>query len=143
MFDKMKQITPEIKQRIFALYWGQPIIWMSDKEPRHKHHVCAKTMKSTVFEHMRLGLKPLSSVTDEDLKDLATQVAGISPSEYASANMVAHKRYKQFIVSIKKEELELDVVDFLRSRGYALPAFGYSVDELVEAGVFKLREEQQ
>src|SRR5690606_19647492 len=98
----------------------------------HKHHVCAKTMKSTVFEHMRLGLKPLSSVTDEDLKDLATQVAGISPSEYASANMVAHKRYKQFIVSIKKEELELDVVDFLRSRGYALPAFGYSVDELVE-----------
>lgn len=33
------------------------------------------------------------------------------------------------------------IVDFLRSRGYALPAYGYSVDDLVEDGIYKIKTE--
>lgn len=33
-----------------------------------------------------------------------------------------------------------EVIDFLRSRGYALPAYGHSVDELINEGIFKLKE---
>jgi septum formation inhibitor-activating ATPase MinD len=32
----------------------------------------------------------------------------------------------------------IHVVDYLRSKGYAIPAFGYSIDGLVKEGVFQL-----
>lgn len=135
----MKQITPEIKAKIFALYWGQEImVWFYTGGEKAKSlcKVAGNHMKSYYIERGCLEVKPLSSITDEDAITL--------PNGY-------HKTRKELIdyyceyddaTAIRRFFADLKPVDYdhLRSLGYALPAFGYSVDELVEAGVFKLKE---
>lgn len=120
----MKQITPEIKARVFALYWGQKI-WTEKSNPKCLDVVDAyidfDPYDSDDFDDAVLLVKQLSSITDEDaieLNKMHNWTKGVHETKY----------WYQ------------DEADYLRSKGYALPAFGYSVDELVEAGVFKIKE---
>ena len=74
-----------------------------------------------------LQLKPLSKITDEDA---ISMYRGLERN-YESSN--------QFLEDYKSIGfLEQSEVDFLRSKGYAVPYMEYSVDELVKIGWVKL-----
>lgn len=123
----MKQLTPEINARVFALYFGQSVGLMF--MPPHIHMAGKPlTVYGPQFNALVekgysscLEVKPLSSITDEDAAEL-------NAMHNWTKGVHGTKHWYQ------------DEADFLRSKGYALPAFGYSVDELVEAGVFKIKE---
>ena len=74
-----------------------------------------------------LQLKSLSKITDEDA---ISMYRGLERN-YESAN--------QFLEDYKSIGfLEQSEVDFLRSKGYAVPFMGYSVDDLVKIGWVQL-----
>lgn len=144
----MKQITPEIKARVFALYWGQAII---NAEGLSK----LKRMDelNPIREGDFLEVKPLSAITDEDAKAIARRVW--TDEIVGKVQIDDVKRWIKGIfldgnlyswewdrVDDFTKDDEFFAIDYLRSKGYALPAFGFSVNELVEAGIFKLQEEK-
>ena len=141
----MKEITTEIRERIFALYWGQNVAY------HNTHHyltvgVRIDNILIPYSEKHHMLLTPLSAITDEHAIEVAEIVScwddGASPldvddvsewiDEVMSGNCATAADY------VSGEQI-LQLTDFLRSKGYALPAFGYSVDELVQAKIFKLK----
>jgi len=151
----MKQITPEIKARIFALYWGQRV-WMRPHTNGETGHLYINTdtvsAKRLNIHSDYLSLFSLSSITDEDAEVIAGRVW--TDESIKNGNRISDVKkwiegvfgsgtlysWEWDILDDFTKEDELFAVDYLRSQGYALPAFGYSVDDLVEAGVFKLKE---
>ena len=83
----------------------------------------------TITDISYLELKPLSSITDEAAIDLA-EILGWSRKDL----------YKRYIVRSHTlggllSQIELD---FLRSRGYALPWMSISVEQQIKFGWIKL-----
>lgn len=126
------QNTPENKARFFALYWGQKILLYSDG---HSDPFMVDYDFDLYIDKAYLELTPLSQISDED----ATIVVGIVKSKgMISSAMRDPKEY--CIRSIGKTLFEIsDVVDYLRSKGHALPFMGLSVDDLVSYGWVRLK----
>jgi len=87
-----------------------------------------------------LVLKPLSSIADEDIIEVA-KLNGWSED--------LGERYKERLLQFKidipcistpgyKHRYLPEIFDYLRSKGYALSWMGLSVEEMVEAGWIKL-----
>jgi hypothetical protein len=138
----------ETKVKIMALYYGQNVLrrqpktdllYMIDGQDLDLNQ------KGQGFNHL-IEVKPLSSIIDED----AIEVAKIMYPDYefnGQTDMIAQakdilllitKAFNGQRVYDLKEPMHL--VDYLRSKGYALPAYGFSVEQLVESGIFKLTE---
>lgn len=67
------------KQAFFAQYWGQQVIELHDAKGKINKHcdtVCARTMKSHAFEHMKLRLKSLVDILDKDAVEVAKMAFG-------------------------------------------------------------------
>jgi hypothetical protein len=108
------EINNENKARFFGLYFGQKIF-----ASRLNNAPLWGEVIDCVFEgeyDCPIELKPLSSISDEDLK-----------------------RMKLIMLPVNQPIKNIQV-DYLRSKGYALPWMGLSVDEMVEAGWIKLIE---
>ncbi|WP_312697095.1 hypothetical protein [Sphingobacterium mizutaii] len=125
----------ENKAKFFAQYWGQEVL--SDNICFNKLTVDIYKMSISRLEPSSLKLKPLSSITDED----AIEVAKIKfPTE-------SHKHFpdhgKHIIRNKNNRNVmeKMSIIDFLRSKSYALPYMGLSVEEMVEYGWIKLKEE--
>lgn len=119
-------MTPEIneqnKQRFFALYWGQ---WIMVRYNRNgASGIGESTMRNV--RNSYLLLTPLSMISDEDIDVLSW-----------GENRILTKR-QVFEVSIS-HSYHIKEIDFLRSRGYALPWMGLSVEKLVQSGWVKLK----
>lgn len=110
--------TLENKGKFFALYYGQVILshnsWLDNK--------AHKLLNPDNCEDWRLQLKPLESISDRDAKYL-----GFPYNNSATINY------------IKSIGVELKDADWLRSKSYALPWMGLSVQELIEYGWIKLK----
>lgn len=132
----MKQITPEIKQRIFALYWGQKVC--RAVYPHEGEHI-DKVGQWNIHHITNLELSPLSSITDEDAIEVMLN-GGRNTYKTNLETIIGRLKTIGYIDVDKWDYFPISVWDYLRSKGYALPAFGYSVDELVEVGVFKIKE---
>lgn len=131
----MKQITPEIRARVFALYWGQKVFTFPENDSWMVQKVCVSYMDGYGVKNRALILKPLSSITDEDVRIID------DPRWFTKQNVVTElSRFGGNCWNVFIDQLSPLSYDMLRSKGYALPAFGYSVDELVGAGVFKIKE---
>jgi len=107
-------INNENKAKFFALYWGQAVLW----EPFIGQNVFVDQhfswdLVGRAFYY--LNLKPLSQISDEDVEEGYWHL-------YA---------YHIPVSAIN--------IDYLRSKGYALPWMGLSVEELVDAGWVKLK----
>lgn len=103
--------TLENKAKFFAQYWGQKC---------GKNQYCNLSInKSNILNITHLELKPLSQISDENAKKL-----GFTNSRDFLAVGNKDNRYN---------------VDFLRSKGYALPYMDLSVEDLVEYGWVKLK----
>lgn len=88
---------------------------------------------STIWKiaNSRLILTSLSAITDEDAIEV-----GFNDKEHYALWVKAYGK-----LDSEKMLFEKPInVDFLRSRGYALPWMGLTVDELIAAGWVKLKE---
>ena len=115
----------DVKCRFFAQYYGTETFCGGD------NHIITNvewyTISDESYPNPHLKLKPLSKITDEDA---ILMYRGLERN-YESSN--------QFLEDYKSIGfLEQSEVDFLRSKGYAVPYMEYSVDELVKMGWVQL-----
>lgn len=142
------EINNENKAGFFGLHLGQMVEYpnMDGKPIRHKlvavgfeylHVNYKRRVKGCIGEELafsdngnhksnalnaKLNLKPLSSITDEDAREV-----GLSPTSFST--------YSDYLPPLSPKDF-----DYLRSRGYSLPFLGLSVKELISAGWVKLVE---
>jgi hypothetical protein len=121
-------MTVEAKARFFALYWGQEVL----KASVYTHEVSAAyNLKHKSFY---LSLKPLSSITGVDTFEIG-RILQVYPEDvvpWLNGDSVHEDFQSAFTFQ--------HAIDYLRSRGYALPFMGWSVEQMVEAGWIKLSE---
>lgn len=118
-----------------------------------------------VTEHTSLEFKPLSAITDEDALELATLMN--PPFGFSANSTVIKTKLKTTVINgnhsldigFKVDTLSKGFIlkyenkpqsmfanegiifcDFLRSKGYALPWMGLSVENLVEYGWIKIKD---
>ena len=112
-----------VKCRFFAQYWGTKTLYVGGVGLVE----IGKGGWNLKHPDFFLQLKSLSKITDEDA---ISMYRGLERN-YESAN--------QFLEDYKSIGfLEQSEVDFLRSKGYAVPFMGYSVDDLVKIGWVQL-----
>lgn len=92
------------------------------------------------FEKRYLLLKSISSITDEDAIEV-----GFLLSKLSRGFIQMHDGYKKSLIESAKKYMKFEiekssVVDYLRSKGYALPYMGLSVEKQIEYGWIKLIE---
>jgi len=121
-----------VREKIFALYSHAPKI--------------KAVPYSELFDAEGLDVRSLESLDENDLHHITELL-----SETDAGNMLDKKEevinmfepgsshfwdigYTPFIY--------LQIADFLRGRGFALPAFGYTIDQLVDLKVFRLSKAQ-
>jgi len=127
------------KVKFFAQYWGQKVFI---------NPVLSTDAVTNVYifdypepediEHEYLELKHISSITDEDASILAEDYdfyIGSDPLDQ-------FKTIIDFKQSITENNCyPIGFFDFLRSKGYALPWMGLSVENLEEYGWIKLKKQ--
>lgn len=135
----MKEISLETKQKIFALYWGQKVLMNKD----YGNGIMHVGFHNAAYDYSKihLYLTPLSDITDEDLEAISfnfpSGTEGIE-FDFQFNNYKFHWKAKKGIY-INEGYLTLKDFDYLRSKGYALPYLDWSIEDLVSAGVFKLK----
>jgi hypothetical protein len=127
------ELNNENKAKFFALYWGQKIGMF--KLDNHQTFDIKLGNGLSLEKCYSVRLKPLREISDED----AIEVARISKTRHIISVEVGKaivwscvKKYIQY------PDLMAYVYDYLRSKGYALPWMGLSVEEMVQAGWIKL-----
>lgn len=95
---------------------------------------------SSFYSHGHLLLKPLSAITDED----AIEVCEIFGAYYPSV-----ENGRAIVMNIdESDELEsivairyIEIIDYLRSRGYLLPFRQYTTQQLLDMGWAKIKND--
>jgi hypothetical protein len=144
------EMTPEAKENLFHQYYGVQV---------HKLFMVTKLKfqpSYLIHNNDFLSLKSLSSITDEDAIEVA-KLMGLSEGDFE----VSHRSTDIHIESYSQEftlffedcsiyfnDFDTDsantgidylsAYDFLRSKGYALPFMGWSVEQMIEAGWIKI-----
>jgi hypothetical protein len=114
--------TLENKAKFFAQYWGTKTMYVGGVGLVE----IGKGGWNLKHPDFFLQLTPLSQITDEDAIEIGYDNSEDFKYHFLKWNEV-HKT-------------EVIDADLLRSKGYALPWMGLSVDELVEYGWIKLKE---
>ena len=127
----------ENKAKFFAKYLHQSVLMVpSFKEVRTLHYfeLEGRSLNGALL------LTPLSMITDEDAIEVAIILDWEDdgyPGEWISALFTEPAGY--YIDGYTGNQI-LKIVDYLRSKGYALPYMGLSVEELQKRSWIKLRE---
>lgn len=135
------------QQKFYALYWGQEVAKTSgyEKLKTVSDIIYRNNGMSSIFCTEHLELTPLSQITDED----AIGVAKLLWKGYKYHTVKDGSYYVKAILQFDSEikdgfELEMyphnaiKMCDYLRSKGYALPWMGLSVEDLESYGWIKL-----
>ncbi|MCT4153226.1 hypothetical protein HZP59_18515 [Elizabethkingia anophelis] len=133
----------ENKARFFAQYWGQKIAyWNNNIQIKPKLNI----LINEIDDHDVLELKPLSSITEEDamkVSQIATHKSYERTSNIKHGKMIAQHFAKEYnptgLIQISLISTVSRIIDYLRSRGYALPWMEISVQKLIEYGWVKLK----
>lgn len=134
------EINSENKLKLFAQYWGQDIMYSDMYGPCGT--IYSLTMKENGVENKSIELKSISEISDEDLNVIGFNFPYGKPSDFKiSFDVDSYDIHWTCFGNgnIKDGNLKLSDFDYLRSRGYALPWMGLSVNEMVEAGWIKLK----
>lgn len=149
------QNTLENKAKFFAQYFGQEIAEITKGNYTHKIgsiELINSTVLSLVTSERilkikyKLKLKPISKISDED----ALGVYNSCKQDWLLYSFRSDKPKIDKGRCIAKDVdnggtywfpgMLISVVDFLRSKGYALPWMDLSVEDLIEYGWIKLEE---
>lgn len=125
--------TLENKAKFFAQYWGQKIVnWNNNIQIKLKLNI----LINEIDEYDILELTPLSNITDEDALWI-----GKSANQFNDSYSDDIKYSLELVERMQKKVhlIDLEQCDYLRSKGYALPYMGLSVETLVEYGWIKLK----
>lgn len=124
------------KAKFFAQYWGQAVMRY---DTGNVIYGVEGKLVNTVDEKDYLQLKPLSSISDEDAIELWDKL-------YLNNTWANKEKIYAVHTSIGLDsndytffEVQI-IVDFLRSKGYALPFGGLSVEQLVKYNWLRLSE---
>lgn len=146
------EINFENKAKFFAMYWGQDIVssesdwdWFKDQRIFYKSE---EIITSIHKENYFLSLIPLSQISDEDAIEVA-RIENAWELRDEHENIYFIKRGKSISRQIYEQlsdgfsiwlsaDKYLLTIDHLRSKGYALPWMGFSVEEMIEASWVKL-----
>lgn len=154
------ELNNETKLRFYAQYYGHyPFCYgYEDWEKRNMIIVDGISLRMSEEEssdpsyYDYLELKPLSTISDEEAITVANTVLGLNSghsyiTEKGCTDTVIHIKISNVRYMPSEREygcstdyLPQKISDFLRSKGYALPFQGISVDEQVQAGWVRLRE---
>ena len=130
----------ENKEKFFAQYWGQKIAFFQLGLEVGEFTIKMDSEFQALLNKPEYGLekafiklKPLSDITDEDLKVIGLDNhINKTESIYKDANhFLKEIEHMGFFTQFES--------DFLRSKGYVLPWMGLSVDKLIEYGWVKLK----
>ena len=137
----MLENTLENKAKFLAIYWGQKVFCYNSEGPIintfHKNIVCGR-----FFSIGFLELTQLSQITDEDAIELSNIISNtITNVDDNYPVLISPKEVKTDIEVLGFASFQ--TVDYLRSKGYALPWMGLSVEQLVSFGWVKLKEDNQ
>lgn len=117
----------DVKCRFFAQYWGQLYEFKNTKSKWRVNEGCFPLESG---DNERLILTDLKNITDEDALT-AIRIVKVyvrKDGAYVTEHVPIENIKKSFLdVPIWR----LDLADFLRSKGYALPFMEYSVEDLV------------
>lgn len=109
-----------VKSRFFAQYWGAETLYVGGVGKVEVGNGGWSLKHPDFF----LQLKPLSKITDKDaeyIMQLEGFIDGFLSDDFLN-----------FLNDLKKGHCnKFQVVDYLRSKGYALPFMEYSIDDLV------------
>ncbi len=136
----MKTITPEIIERIFALYWGQDIaIREGNDSPDTTNFVLSEAADFYKYaEDYKLQVSPLSAITDEDKIKVAIINYKLKSDNEIKLSLCIGNRIIEAALPFL-DRLPLAIAQYLYSKGYALPYGDYTVEDLVELGVYELK----
>lgn len=129
----MKNI-PVNKAKFFAQYYDQVV--MMEGEESTPVFITGYHLKETIngAERFRLQLKPLSHITDED----AICVAKLSKEPFDDGKVWGRTFIKTSLIMgygfRNHTSVVIRILDYLRSKGYALPYMGTSVKQQIEFG---------
>lgn len=138
----MKIITPEIKKRIFAQYFGNTYYYKNEfgyfkEQVEFGYNTNSHLEKKVSFLH----LTSLSNITDEDCNYIAN--SDIVDFRNGLIGSWDGKNQSELYDAVRNDiEYFSDYVPiyhYLVSKGYALSYLDYSVEDLVELGVYKLK----
>lgn len=123
--------TKENKEKFFAQYLNQRVL--NDGYGEYLYPLYSHFLEK-LHEKYFIELKPLSSITDEDLKHFYTENYLNEKIFFKTKQEVLH-HYESFKFWTSKE------ADILRSLGFAVEWMGLSVEKLQEYGWIKLKSE--
>lgn len=143
---QQRTIDPITRERIFGLYAGQKIMTFDSLSNDGNDHFEKVNLDLAKYPVMFLKVTPLWKITKED----AIEVAGIIEYDdeywqlpfteqlinYIRNGISIFRFLDDFSGNFDDRIRQYEVIDFLRSKGYALPAFGFSVKELKEQNLF-------
>ena len=122
------QNTLENKAKFFSQYFSQHVLYFSSDFLRKIDNLTLDSIENDDF----LELKPLSQISDEDAIEIS--------KEYPAFGSDIRNSVKELFQEFDVLELSIKTGDYLRSKGYALPWMDLSVEDLVEYGWVKLKE---
>ena len=152
--------TPENKAKFFAQYWGQKVLSVTCLGvERYNTYVNAQHIHYFEYNDSYLLLTPLSSITDED----AIEVCRIRDKNIQEVLKILREprgilieyrwtpENKKFAISdgycysstgfsFFSDNLHIDQVDFVRSKGHTYRFMGISVEDQIKFGWVKLKE---
>jgi len=133
-------ITQKEKEQIFALYWGQLVIAAKDGKVTEGTYIWNPYYHN--MNNVCLLLKPLSAISDEDAMKVAKMDREIENEQFGALETREQITVEEVRINVTEfvQLFQFPIVDYLRSRGYAVPYMNHSVDELVNEGIFKLVE---
>lgn len=143
--------TLENKAKLFAQYWGQ-LVHFHTTTNTYSH------VKSLYFtdhclrdQNFILQLKSISSITDEDAKSICSEIGlpmaeklfiGETLISYIDDSYTVRFYFDGFVTVHKHDKISLSdtfrCTDLAKSKGYALPYVGLSVEKQIEYGWIKL-----
>ena len=138
--------TLKNKEKFFAQYWGPKICFTETCNGYYKTFV-EYCLIEGISKEDYLELKPISQISDEDAIEvfdiLFSKIANHKEKpkyfkiEYGSlwSKCVGKETFGQLFPASY-----IEMIDYLRSKGYALPFMGISVETLIYWGWLKLKE---
>ena len=122
----------DVKSRFFAQYWGQKVGLQCEGGGKgFTYTITEGTLNDIEIRNDKLLLSSLSKITDEDAEHIMQLEAFIDG--FLSDDFL------EFLIDLKKGHCnKFEVVDYLRSKGYAIPFMEYSIEDLISFGWVQL-----
>ena len=128
----------DVKSRFFAQYWGL-IVAKETKYPKSPTINTTTVLLINELSNYHLELKPLSKITDEDAI-VVSKIFGMKEDFEFIGKILCTTMFDNWDSESETVIFNSNAkaVDYLRSKGYALPFMEYSVEDLVSFGWVRL-----